>query len=63
MSTEPLLRNWTPTPAQLDAYLKREVEMCCYEINKLRSHPLKQTDTLFSARTWQLAVAKLGTPS
>jgi len=52
--TEPHVRNlaWNPTSDQLRAYAKREVEMC---VEAIRRNIDRQTNTLFSSRTWELA--------
>ena len=53
MGADPFIGIWKPTQEQFEAFLKREVEMCCHEIR--RNPSLKQSMTLFSARTWQRA--------
>lgn len=40
---------WNPTPAQMAAYMKREIEMC-RELRKKFTHRID--DTLFSFNTW-----------
>ena len=55
MGADPFIGIWKPTQEQFEAFLRREVEMCCHEIR--RNPSLKASMTLFSARTWQLATS------
>ena len=48
---------WSPTKKQFEAFLDREVAMCVAEV---RARPdLKASQTLFSGRTWMLAMREL----
>lgn len=49
--------DWKPTKEQLEAYKAREVELC---VKSLQKNPdLKQSHTLYSLRTWDLAYAQV----
>lgn len=49
---------WVPSRSDMDSYCRREVEMCAENI--LRGTATAQAHTLFSQRTWDLAVTHLG---
>ena len=55
MGADPFIGIWKPTKEQFEAFLTREVEMCCDVMRRYPSY--KASMTLFSARTWQLATS------
>jgi hypothetical protein len=50
---------WRPSAEQIEAFKKREIEMCVAAIRRFDANPvngtLRQDHTLFSFKTWEAA--------